>query len=70
MATKYITQQKHKYKYQKRLLGLQTSSRAEVMVSHEILRLITTNYSNDPARIFTDCFNCVCVLITQIKYLT
>ena len=54
----------------KRLPGLQTCFRAELMAIHETLSLITTKYINEPAHIFTDCLNCIHVLNTQLKYPT
>ena len=54
----------------KRLPGLQTCFRAELMAIHKTLRLITTKYANEPAHIFTDCLNCIYVLNTQIKHPT
>ena len=36
----------------------------------QTLKLITTKYTNEPAHIFTDCLNCICVLNTQIKHPT
>ena len=54
----------------KRLPGLQTSFRAELMAIHETLKLITTKYPNEPAHIFTDCLNCLYVLNTQLKHPT
>ena len=54
----------------KRLPGLQTCFRAELMAIHETLRLISTKYPNEPAHIFTDCLNCLYNLNTQIKHPT
>ena len=54
----------------KRLSGLQTYFRAELMAIHKTLRLITTKYPNEPAHIFTDCLNCIYILKTQIKHPT
>jgi ribonuclease HI len=54
----------------KRLPGLQTCFRAELMAIHKTLRLITTKYTNEPAHIFTDCLNCIYVLNTHIKHPT
>jgi ribonuclease HI len=54
----------------KRLSGLQTSFRAELMAIHKTLRIITTKYTNEPAHIFTDCLNCLYVLNTEIKHPT
>jgi hypothetical protein len=39
----------------KRLSGLQTCFRAELMAIHKTLKLVTTKYINEPAHIFTDC---------------
>ena len=54
----------------KRLPGLQTSFRAELMAIHKTLRLITTKYPNEPTHIFIDCLNCLYVLNTQLKHPT
>ena len=54
----------------KRLRGLQTCFRAELIVIHETLKLISTNYLNELAHIFTDCLNCLYNLNTQIKHPT
>jgi len=54
----------------KRLPGLQTCFRAELMAIHKTLKIITTKYPNEPAHIFTDCLNCIHVLNTQIKHPT
>jgi hypothetical protein len=54
----------------KRLPGLQTCFRAELMVIHKTLRRITTKYTNEPTHIFTNYLNCIYILNTQIKHLT
>jgi ribonuclease HI len=54
----------------KRLPGLQTCFRAELMAIHDTLLIITTKYTNEPAHIFTDCVNCIHVLNTQLKHPT
>jgi ribonuclease HI len=61
---------KDEVKISKRLPGLQTCFRAELMAIHKTLRLITTKYINEPARIFTDCLNYIYVLNTHIKHPT
>jgi len=48
----------------KRLPGLQTIFKAELMAIHKTLTLITTKYSNEPPHIFTDYLNCLHVLNT------
>ena len=40
------------------------------MVIHEILIMLTTNYINEPAQIFTDCLNCIHIISTQLKHQT
>ena len=54
----------------KRLPGLQTIFRAELMAIHKTLKIITTKYPHEPAHIFTDCLNCLYVINTQIKHPT
>ena len=54
----------------KRLSGLQTIFRAELMAIHKTLKIITTKYPNEPTHIFTDCLNCLYVINTQIKHPT
>jgi hypothetical protein len=54
----------------KRLRGLQTCFKVELMAIHETLVMFTTNYINKPAHIFTDCLNCIHVLNTQLKHPT
>ena len=54
----------------KRLPGLQTCFRAELMAIHKTLKLISTKYPNKPAHIFTDCLNCLYNLNTHIKHPT
>jgi ribonuclease HI len=54
----------------KRLLGLQTCFRAELMAIHKTLKLISKKYPNKPAHIFTDCLNCLYNLNTHIKHPT
>jgi ribonuclease HI len=54
----------------KRLPGLQTCFRAELMAIHKTLRLISKKYPNEPAHIFTDCLNCLYNLNTHIKHPT
>lgn len=40
------------------------------MAIHVTLKIITTKYPNEHARIFTDCLNCTYVVNTQIKHAT
>ena len=61
---------KENMRISKRLPVLQTRFRAELMAIHETLKLISTNYSNEPAHIFTNCLNCLYNLNTQIKHPT
>ena len=57
-------------KLAKRLHGLQNIIRAEMMAIHKTLQIITTNYANEPAHIFTDCINVLYLLNTQITHPT
>ena len=54
----------------KRLPGLLTIFRAELMTIHKTLKIITTKYPHKPAHIFTDCLNCLYVTNTHIKHPT
>ena len=54
----------------KKLPRLQTCFRAELMTIFKILKLISKKYPNEPANIFTYCFNCLYNLNTHIKHLT
>ena len=54
----------------KRLLGHQNILRAEMMAIHKTLRIINTQFPNEPAFIFTDSLNVLYLLNTQIKHPT
>ena len=47
-----------------RLYGLQNILRAEMMAIHKTLQILNTNYSNEPANIFTNCINALYLLNT------
>ena len=51
-----------------RLHGLQIILRAEMMAIHRTLKIITTQYANIPAHIFTDCINVLYLLNTHINH--
>ena len=52
----------------KRLHGLQNILQAEMMAIHKTLKIITTQYANEPAHIFTDCINVLYLLNTHITH--
>jgi ribonuclease HI len=54
----------------KRLHGHQNILRAEMMAIHKTLRIINTQFPNEPAFIFTDSLNVLYLLNTQIKHPT
>jgi hypothetical protein len=54
----------------KRLHGHQNILRAEMIAIHKTLRIINTQYPNEPAFIFTDSLNVLYLLNTQIKHPT
>src|ERR1700738_3479329 len=54
----------------KRLHGHQNILRAEMIAIHKTLRIINTQYSNEPAYIFTNSLNVLYLLNTQIKHPT
>ena len=54
----------------KRLHGHQNILRAEMMAIHKTLRIINTQFPNEPAFIFTDNLNVLYLLNTQIKHPT
>ena len=54
----------------KRLHGHQNILRAEMITIHKALRIINTQYQNEPAYIFTDSLNVLYLLNTQIKHPT
>ena len=54
----------------KRLHGHQNILRAEMIAIHETIRIINTQFPNEPAYIFTDSLNVLYLLNTQIKYPT
>ena len=53
-----------------RLPGLQNIFRIELMAIHTTLKIINEEYPNEPAHIFTSCFNELYIIRTQIKLLT
>ena len=61
---------KEEVQISKRLPGLQTNFRAELMAIHKTLWIITKKYPNETAHIFTYCLNCLYVLNTHIKHPT
>ena len=54
----------------KRLHGHQNILRAEMMAIHKTLRILETQFPNEPAFIFTDSLNVLYLLNTQIKHPT
>jgi ribonuclease HI len=53
-----------------RLIGLQNILRAEISAIHHTLQILTQEFPNEPAHIFTDSLNSLYLINTQIKHPT
>jgi type IV secretory pathway TraG/TraD family ATPase VirD4 len=53
-----------------RLIGLQNILRTEMSAIHHILQILTQEFPNEPAHIFTDSLNSLYLINTQIKHPT
>jgi hypothetical protein len=53
-----------------RLIGLQNILRAEILAIHHTLQILTQEFQNEPAHIFTDNLNSLYLINTQIKHPT